>query len=49
MKRKINIICNNICGLICLATAIITADVQWVIASAIFKVAANVMEAKDGK
>lgn len=49
MNRKINAICTNICGLTCLVFAIITANMDWVIAGAIFKVAANLMEAKDGK
>jgi len=36
---------DSICGLICLVAAIITADIHWVIAGAIFKVAANIKEA----
>ena len=41
---------DELCGLICLVAAIITADLHWVIAGAIFKVAANVREGtKDGK
>lgn len=49
MIRKINAIYTNFCGLTCLVTAIITLDVRWVIAAAIFKVAANLMEATDEK
>lgn len=38
---------DQLCGLICLIAAIITADIHWVIAGAIFKVAANIKEASE--
>lgn len=49
MGNKINATVSGICGLICLVIALITADVHWVIAGAIFRVAANIKEEKDGK
>lgn len=38
---------DQLCGLICLIAAIITVDIHWVIAGAIFKVAANIREASE--
>lgn len=44
MHKRTKAIISDLCGLLCLVTSIVTADVRWVIAAAIFRVAANVVE-----
>lgn len=38
------ITCTKICALLCVVNALITTDTQWIIAGAIFDVAASVLE-----
>lgn len=38
------ITCTKICALLCVVNALITTDTQWIIAGAIFDVAASVQE-----